>query len=110
MRTTDSSRTHLDTPLVWRDFSQLTLQFEPGESMMELTMLNPIWIADLAPAATPPWLWDGFIAPGSITLFSSQAKTGKPTLLSPLLARRRGGGPAGGRGASSCRSWPGWKK
>jgi AAA domain len=55
-------------------------------------MLNPIWIADLAPAATPSWIWDGFIAPGSITLFSSPAKTGKTTLLSHLLARRRAGG------------------
>ena len=55
-------------------------------------MLNPIWIADLAPTATPSWIWDGFIAPGSITLFSSSAKTGKTTLLSHLLARRRSGG------------------
>ena len=72
--------------------SQPTLQLESGESMMELTMLNPIWIADLAPAAAPSWIWDGFIAPGSITLFSSPAKTGKTTLLSHLLARRRSGG------------------
>jgi len=54
--------------------------------------LNPIWTADLAPVATPSWIWDGFIAPGSITLFSSPAKTGKTTLLSHLLARRRCGG------------------
>ena len=59
--------------------------------MMELTMLNPIWIADLAPGATPSWIWDGYIAPGRITLFSSPAKSGKTTLLSHLLARRRSG-------------------
>jgi hypothetical protein len=55
-------------------------------------ILNPIWTADLAPAAAPTWIWEGYIAPGRITLFSSPAKSGKTTLLSHLLARRRAGG------------------
>ncbi len=54
--------------------------------------LSPTWITDLAPAASPAWIWDGYIAPGRITLFSSPAKSGKTTLLSHLLARRRTGG------------------
>lgn len=55
-------------------------------------MLNPIWIADVAPVAAPAWIWDGYVAPGRITLFSSPARTGKTTLLSHLLARRHAGG------------------
>ncbi len=55
-------------------------------------MINPIWTTDLVPVAAPTWIWDGYIAPGRITLFSSPAKSGKTTLLSHLLARRRAGG------------------
>lgn len=55
-------------------------------------MLTPIWTTDLTPTATPTWIWDGYIAPGRITLFCSPAKTGKTTLLSHLLSRRRQGG------------------
>lgn len=55
-------------------------------------MLDPIWTADLTPVAAPPWIWEGLIAPGRVTLFSSPAKSGKTTLLSHLLARRRAGG------------------
>jgi AAA domain len=39
-----------------------------------------------------PWIWDGVIAEGAITLLSAPEKTGKTTLLSLLLDRRREGG------------------
>lgn len=38
------------------------------------------------------WIWDGIIARGGITLLSAPEKTGKTTLLSLLLDRRREGG------------------
>src|SRR5262245_30530403 len=39
-----------------------------------------------------PWLWDGVIARDAVTLLSAPEKTGKTTLLSLLLDRRRAGG------------------
>src|SRR3954470_14960038 len=48
------------------------------------------------PAADGPeqtaWLWHGLIATGKVTLFTSLWKSGKTTLLSHFLARRRAGG------------------
>src|SRR5262245_6302183 len=45
-----------------------------------------------------PWLWDGFLAPGNVTLLTGQWKTaGKTTLLSLLLARLNGGGTLAGQ-------------
>ncbi len=43
------------------------------------------------------WIWDGLIAPGDMTLFTSVSKTGKTTLLSHLLAHRKDGAPLIGR-------------
>ncbi len=45
-----------------------------------------------------PWLWDGLVAEDAITLLSAPEKTGKTTLLSLLLDRRREGGQLLGRG------------
>ena len=39
-----------------------------------------------------PWVWEGVIAHNAITLISAPEKTGKSTLLSLLLDRRREGG------------------
>jgi hypothetical protein len=39
-----------------------------------------------------PWIWDGLVAEDAITLLSAPEKTGKTTLLSLLLDRRRQGG------------------
>src|SRR5437868_294161 len=39
-----------------------------------------------------PWIWDGLIAEDAVTLLSAPEKTGKTTLLSLLLDRRREGG------------------
>src|SRR5262245_40740666 len=38
------------------------------------------------------WLWDGYLAPGQVTLLTSQSKSGKTTLLSILLQRLKQGG------------------
>lgn len=45
------------------------------------------------PDAPTPWLWQGFLAPGKITLLTALWKSGKTTLLAHLLARRQQGGP-----------------
>lgn len=39
-----------------------------------------------------PWIWEGLVAEDAITLLSAPEKTGKTTLLSLLLDRRREGG------------------
>src|SRR6266702_4108554 len=44
-----------------------------------------------------PWIWDGLVAEDAITLLSAPEKTGKTTLLSLLLDRRRQGGELLGR-------------
>jgi hypothetical protein len=44
-----------------------------------------------------PWIWDGFVAEQAVTLLSAPEKTGKTTLLSLLLDRRRQGGQLLGR-------------
>ena len=49
-----------------------------------------------------PWIWEGVIALGAITLLSAPDNTGKTTLLSLLLDRRRAGGQFLGRTV-----WPG---
>jgi hypothetical protein len=38
-----------------------------------------------------PWIWDGVVAEDAVTLLSAPEKTGKTTLLSLLLDRRRAG-------------------
>ena len=48
------------------------------------------------------WLWNGVLAEGAVTLLSAPEKTGKTTLLSLLLDRRRAGGQLLGRAV-----WPG---
>src|SRR5207245_1848179 len=44
-----------------------------------------------------PWIWDGLVAENAVTLLSAPEKTGKTTLLSLLLDRRREGGQLLGR-------------
>jgi hypothetical protein len=39
-----------------------------------------------------PWIWEGVVAEGAVTLLSAPEKIGKTTLLSQLLDRRRAGG------------------
>ena len=42
------------------------------------------------------WLWQGYLAPGEVTLLTSQWKSGKSTLVSVLLARLKTGGQLAG--------------
>jgi hypothetical protein len=44
-----------------------------------------------------PWLWEGVLVQGAVTLLSVPEKVGKTTLLSLLLDRRRAGGDLLGR-------------
>src|SRR5579859_2864727 len=44
-----------------------------------------------------PWIWEGILAEGAVTLLSAPEKIGKTTLLSLLLDRRRAGGQLLGR-------------
>ena len=39
-----------------------------------------------------PWIWEGVVAEGAVTLLSAPEKVGKTTLLSLLVDRRRAGG------------------
>jgi AAA domain len=58
-------------------------------------------------AATRPqkaWLWHGYLAPGNITLLTSQWKSGKTTLLSVLLARLKAGGQLAGLAVAAGRA------
>jgi hypothetical protein len=47
--------------------------------------------------ASIPWIWEGVVAEGAVTLLSAPEKIGKTTLLSLLLDRRRAGGLLLGR-------------
>jgi hypothetical protein len=44
-----------------------------------------------------PWIWEGVVAEGAVTLLSAPEKVGKTTLLSLFLDRRRAGGDLLGR-------------
>jgi len=57
-----------------------------------------VWDHQVTAMAPQPldWLWHGFVAPGNLTLLTSQWKAGKTTLLSLLLSRRKGGGQLAG--------------
>jgi hypothetical protein len=65
------------------------------ESTPSFTVL---WPADLRSAAPQPfaWLWQGYLAPGNVTLLTSQWKSGKTTLISVLLSRLGSGGVLAG--------------
>jgi hypothetical protein len=54
------------------------------------------WVRTVCTDAIP-WIWEGVIAENAITLLSAPEKTGKSTLVSLLLDRRRQGGPLLGR-------------
>ncbi len=71
----------------------------PAETSTRYSMPPLLWgPAGLAAAAKPlAWLWQGFLAPGAVTLMTSQWKAGKTTLASVLLARMQTGGVFAGR-------------
>ncbi len=57
-----------------------------------------LWLDELRREAGAPinWLWQGYLAPGNVTLLTSQWKAGKTTLLSMLLDRMAAGGSLAG--------------
>jgi hypothetical protein len=61
---------------------------------------------DLQSAGQPDkrWLWHGYLAPGEVTLLTSQWKSGKSTLISALIARLKSGGQLGGRSLAAGRA------
>src|SRR5713101_6164079 len=61
--------------------------------------LTPAQFDDNDP--TRHWIWEGYLAPGQITLFTSVWKSGKTTLLAHLLGRRRAGGELAGKPVSA---------
>jgi hypothetical protein len=64
--------------------------------------LAPIGITALRRGVRPDreWIWQGFVAPGNITLLTSQWKSGKTTLAAVLAARMGLGGSLAGRAVS----------
>jgi hypothetical protein len=58
----------------------------------------PQSLADMKAAQPdrPDWLWQGFLAPGNVTLLTSLWKSGKSTLIAVLLARMKTGGTVAG--------------
>jgi hypothetical protein len=58
----------------------------------------PLSLIDLKTAidVQPGWLWEGYLAPGNLTLLTSLWKSGKSTLISVLLARMKAGGTIAG--------------
>ncbi|HEX3147730.1 MAG TPA: AAA family ATPase [Gemmataceae bacterium] len=60
------------------------------------SLISDQWMAEMPPATDVNWLWHGILAPGCITLLTSQWKTGKSTLLAILLATMQSGQPLAG--------------
>jgi hypothetical protein len=71
---------------------------EPSPSRSQGALPQPVWFTGL-PAAREgmPWLWEGYLAPGNLTLLTGLWKSGKTTLVALLLARRHDGRPLLGR-------------
>jgi hypothetical protein len=62
--------------------------------------------ADMTASASPdtPWLWQGYLAKGAVTLLTSQWKAGKTTLASVLLAKLKTGGTLAGQPLAPARA------
>ena len=71
----------------------------PNRSLTSTDLLGRVVSArdlDKHPCPPPPWLWQGYLGPGKVTLLTSQWKSGKTTLVSLLLARMQQGGQLAG--------------
>jgi hypothetical protein len=66
--------------------------------MSNQSVSGEIWSNEIpTESAQPPqWIWQGFIAPGNVTLLTSHWKSGKTTLLCVLSSLRVTGGMLGG--------------
>lgn len=74
-----------------------------GRSAPEFT---PVCFAEFSNLAGAPtrWIWDGYLAGGSVTLLTSRWKAGKTTLISVLLAKLQAGGELAGRRVTAGRA------
>jgi hypothetical protein len=71
----------------------------PGLSAIAAELLGRVVAArdpDQQRCTPPPWLWQGYLGPGKITLLTSQWKSGKTTLVARLFARMKEGGQLAG--------------
>jgi hypothetical protein len=68
-----------------------------------LELLGPSELA-AAGGARKSWLWDGYLARGTMTALVSAPKTGKTTLVSRLLARTEKGGELAGLAVAPARA------
>ena len=75
--------------------STRTLLPDPTTATSPFAILNTDDL-NAAAQASLPWLWHGFLAPGNITLLTSQWKSGKTTLIAVLLSRLKAGGQLAG--------------
>jgi hypothetical protein len=77
----------------------------PGPPIPDFFTAAPRWLNYPANVSKPlTWLWLGYLAPGNVTLLTSQWKTGKTTLLSLLLSRMHCGGTLAGFPVAPCRA------
>jgi AAA domain-containing protein len=68
-----------------------------SSSPSELPPLALVWSGDLRQAGSAlNWLWHGYLAPGNVTLLTSQWKAGKTTLVAALLGCLGRGGELAG--------------
>jgi KaiC/GvpD/RAD55 family RecA-like ATPase len=56
---------------------------------------QPTSISQLGPSQPVDWIWQGFVAPGQVTLLAARWKAGKTTLLAHLIQEMAGGGDLG---------------
>ena len=69
------------------------LQIEASPAIPEDLLIRPTLIGELsAQQMHSNWLWQAFLMPQCITLFTSQWKSGKTTLISVLLDKMKRGG------------------
>jgi hypothetical protein len=66
--------------------------------MSEPVIPQEIWSQEVATISRPAadWIWEGFVARNNLTLLTSMWKSGKTTLVSMLLSRRKEGGVLAG--------------
>ena len=72
---------------------------------LDLQLVPMDSVASVSITEARPWLWDGFLMPGDITLLTSQWKTGKTTLLAGLLGNFGAGTAFLGRDLRPGRAW-----
>jgi hypothetical protein len=70
----------------------------PGTAEPRVERYAPQSLTGLKAAANDrrDWLWQGYLAPGNVTLLTSLWKSGKSTLISVLLSRLKTGGTLAG--------------